>query len=105
MSPILMTREERRLLPELLKHPLPAKEVTEHVISKFTRHSLVAKEAFRCRITLKGQVEAMRQRFCNMARRRVVTVTGESFRERFDRALADRSSGRAHTNPADEPEE
>ena len=104
MSPILMTREERRLLLELLKYPLPANKVPKHVISKFTRHSLVAKEAFRCKITLKGQVEAMRRRFCNMARWRVVTVTDESFRERFNRPWLTGHLG-ARILTADETEE
>lgn len=105
MPPILMTREERRLLFSLLERPLSASELPQNVASKFAKHGLVALQAIRYRITTKGQLEGMRQRFRNMARRRVVTVTAESFREKFDRAMAERLPARPAPPGADEAAE
>ena len=105
MSPILMTREERSLLLRLLQQPLPTNEMPEHAASKFIKHGLAAKEAVWYTITMKGQLELLRQRFRNMRRRRVVTLTGASFRQRFHQAMADRLSGAPRSTYADETEE
>lgn len=88
MPPILMTRQERATLARLAASPAPINEVPQDQVEKFVNHGLALRDAFRLRITTKGQLELFRQRFRRMPTRRKVTASTHDFLGRLDRHLS-----------------
>lgn len=86
MPPILMTAPERAALARLARHSVAATEVRREHADKFITHGLAVRQALRLRITPKGQLEVLRQRFRRMPTR-TVHLTGDDFRTRFTERL------------------
>ena len=63
MPPIHMTRDQRSALARLARSPLPFSELSSEHAEKLVGHGLAIRDAFRFRITQKGQLELLRQRF------------------------------------------
>ncbi len=69
MPPIHMTRYQRSALTRLAKSPLPLNELPGEHAEKLVSHGLAVRDIFRFRITQKGQLELLRQRFRNVKTR------------------------------------
>ncbi len=79
-----MTRQERATLARLAQSPTPVSEIPAEQIDKFVNYGLAVREALRCRITTKGQLELFRQRYRRMAMQRRVMASTE-FLAKLDR--------------------
>lgn len=86
MPAIKMTRAERASLRRLAKGALPVSDIRPQYAQKLVNHGLAVRETLRLKITAKGQLELLRQRYRNMTTR-TVTVTEEDFRTQFSRGL------------------
>lgn len=92
-------------MARLAQSPTPVSEIPPDQIDKFVNHGLAVREALRCRITTKGQLELFRQRYRKMAMQRRVMASTE-FLSRLDKhfhrrrrptvffSLADEDDGR-----------
>ena len=114
MPPIHMTRDQRAALWQLTKCPLPANELPREHAEKFVNHGLAVRESLRIRITERGQLELLRQRFRGGTTRLSMRVRTPVFLARFGRAVQKRSlrlsrswreTGRGWTAPAAGSEE
>jgi hypothetical protein len=94
MPPIMMSWRERAALRRLARGALPAEDIRPQYAQKLVKHGLVVRETLRLKITAKGQLELLRQRYRNMPTR-TVTVTEEDFRTQFSRGLREIVSDRA----------
>jgi hypothetical protein len=81
-----MTASERAALARLARHSVAVTEVRRDHAEKFINHGLAVKQALRLRITPKGQLEVLRQRFRRMSTR-TVHINGDDFRTRFNERL------------------
>ncbi|MCG8560565.1 MAG: hypothetical protein MI824_12255 [Hyphomicrobiales bacterium] len=114
MPPIHMTRDQRAALLRLNQSPLPANELPREHAEKFVNHGLAVRETMRIRITERGQLELLRQRFRGGTTRLSMRMRTPVFLARFGRAVQKRSlrlsrswreTGRAWTVPAAGSEE
>lgn len=87
MPPIHMTARERAALARLTRMPAPTTEIRREHGEKLVSHGLVVKEAFRFKITTKGQLELLRQRFRGMSTRRTTHSSGHDFIEKLKTRL------------------
>lgn len=79
-----MTSAERASLKRLAKTPATLVDIPPQHAEKFVNHGLAVKQVFKFQITTKGQLELLRQRFRNMATRRVVRVSDTTFMSQLD---------------------
>lgn len=79
-----MTPAERESLKRLAESPVTIADIPVQHVEKFVNHGLAVKQVFKFQITTKGQLELLRQRFRNMATRRVVRVSETDFMNRLD---------------------
>lgn len=93
MPPILMTASERAALARLARQSVAASEVRRDHAEKFISHGLAVRQALRLRITPKGQLEVLRQRFRRMPTR-TIRITGDDFRTRFTERLREFRAGK-----------
>ncbi len=87
MPPIHMTARERAALARLARMPAPTTEIRREHGEKLVDHGLAVKEAFRFKITTKGQLELLRQRFRGMPTQRMARSSKHDFIERFEKRL------------------
>lgn len=73
MPPIRMTREERASLGRLVESSLELHEIPKNHIEKFINHGLAVRQALLFKVTTKGQLEFLRQRFRNLPARHMAT--------------------------------
>lgn len=114
MPPIHMTPDQRAALWRLTKSPLPVNELPGEHAEKFVNHGLAVRETLRIRITERGQLELLRQRFRGGAPRLSMRVRTPEFLARFGRAVqyrslrlsrALRATGKGQTVSTDKPQE
>ncbi|MGI9382419.1 MAG: hypothetical protein ACR2PO_04635 [Methyloligellaceae bacterium] len=114
MPPIHMTPDQRAALWRLTESPLPAYELPGEHAEKFINHGLAVRETLRIRITERGQLELLRQRFRSETTRLRMRMRAPEFLARFGQAIHDRSSrlsrawrvtGEGETAPADIPQD
>lgn len=79
-----MTPAERESLKKLAQSPVTIVDIPNQHAEKFVNHGLAVKQVFKFQITTKGQLELLRQRFRNMATRRVVRVSETDFMNKLD---------------------
>lgn len=82
-----MTSAERDSLKRLAQSPVTIVDIPATHVEKFVNHGLAVKQVFKFQITTKGQLELLRQRFRNMATRRVVKVSETDFMNRLDNQI------------------
>lgn len=103
MPPNMMTAGERAVLVRLVRTPLPATDVKPRHAKKFINHGLAVHEALRLKITPKGQLEVLRQRFRGISTRRISRSSNYDFISEFEKGLKDGLVGKPHPFPWDEP--
>lgn len=102
MPPIMMTARERAALVRLSRTPLPTAEIRPRHAEKFVNHGLAVHEALRLKITPKGQLEVLRQRFRGMSTRRISRSSSYDFISRFEKGLKDGLVGKPYPFPWDQ---
>lgn len=65
-----MTPRERATLAKLAQGAAPLNEMPREHVAKFLNHGLIARDVMRYRITAKGQLELLRQRYRDTTTRR-----------------------------------
>lgn len=94
MPPIHMTRRERATLVRLAYNPIPIGSILPDHAEKFVNHGLAINQSLQLRITQKGQLEILRQRFRGMSTRRTVQSSSHDFISRFEQSLKNGFSDR-----------
>lgn len=89
MPAIHMSDAERDSLFQLAQSPAPPGEIPAEHASRFVALGLAVRETLRFRITLRGQVEILRQRFRKMPLSRVAKVTKKHFLATFEERFSD----------------
>ena len=92
MPPIHMTASERSALARLSRAPLSINDIPPDHAQKFMNHGLAVQQVIRLKITPKGQLEVLRQRYRRLTTR-TAHVTEEDFRTRLERRLQERLAG------------
>lgn len=87
MPPIDMTARERAALARLARTPAPVMEFPHEDGDKLVSHGLAVKDTFRLRITTKGQLELLRQRYRDMPTQRVSHSPADAFIDRLEERL------------------
>lgn len=105
MPAIHMSDEERDSLFQLAQSPAPPGAIPAEHASRFVALGLAVRETLRFRITLRGQVEILRQRFRKMPLSRVAKVSKKHFLATFEDRFSDRPllGQRAQPAPREAP--
>lgn len=105
MPAIHMSDEERDSLFLLAQSPAPPGAIPAEHASRFVALGLAVRETLRFRITLRGQVEILRQRFRKMPLSRVAKVSKKHFLATFEERFSDRPllGQRAQPAPREAP--
>jgi hypothetical protein len=90
MPAIPMNDEERESLFRLSLNAAPPGEIPPDHASRFVALGLAVRETLRLRITLRGQVEILRQNFRKMPLSRVATVSKKHFLATLEERFSDR---------------
>lgn len=105
MPLITMTRPERAALRRLAKGALPASEIHQEYALKLVEHGLAVRETLRLKITAKGQLELLRQRYRNISKR-AAAVEEQDFRTQLSPGLVGAATQRAGApEPPERPSE
>lgn len=88
MPPIRMTREERSTLVRLAQKPTPTSGITGQLQQKFLRHELAIRDGVMLRITAKGRLELLRQRFRSMENPPPSKLSAEDFITQLEAEIA-----------------
>ena len=88
MPPIQMTGAERAALARLARMPAQTNDIMLEHGEKLVNHGLAFKDTFHFRITTRGQLELLRQRFRNMPTRTAYS-SNYDFISRFEARLKD----------------
>lgn len=84
MPPIDMTARERTALARLARMPAPATDIPREESDKLVSLGLAVKDTFRLRITTKGQLELLRQRYRDMPTEPVSNSPADVFIDRLE---------------------
>lgn len=87
MPPIQLSSAERAALMRLARTPLPIYDIEKTHAETFLRYGLAVKQTLRFKITARGQLELLRQRFRRVTTR-TVHITEDHFRTRLFERLA-----------------
>ncbi|GAB4234254.1 MAG: hypothetical protein Kow0032_17980 [Methyloligellaceae bacterium] len=90
MPPIHMSRRERAELKRLARNPIPIADIPPDNAAKFIKHRLAVDQSLQLRITPKGQLELLRQRYRGLATRKVVVpASAHDFIARIEQRVAE----------------
>lgn len=87
MPPIHMSMRERALLSRLARAPMEAAEIRREATEKFINHGLAVKQAMFVKITTRGQLEVLRQRFRRMPPTETGLIHDYDFLSKFENPL------------------